>query len=236
MAIGIAKLFNINLMQNFAFPYFSRNINEFWRRWHISLSTWLFDYIFKPLQMSLRNYKSLGNISALLLTFIISGIWHGSNWTFIIWGVLNALYFLPSFFSWKLYKNTEVVAQGRYLPSIRELVQMGCTFSATVFAWIFFRSDSIGQAISYIKNIFSRSLFSLPESRAFNESNEHLATIILIVILFFLIEWVGREQQYAIAHLGLKWSKPVRWAMYYSIMLTIWYFSGEKQQFIYFQF
>jgi D-alanyl-lipoteichoic acid acyltransferase DltB (MBOAT superfamily) len=228
MAIGIARLFNINLMQNFAFPYFSRNIGEFWRRWHISLSSWLFDYIFKPLQMSLRDYKSLGNILALLLTFIISGIWHGSNWTFIIWGVLNALYFLPSFFTWKRYKNKEIVAQGRYLPSIREFAQMGVTFLATVFAWIFFRSDSIGQAVDYITRIFSMSIFTRPEIMS--------GTLLLLIVVFVIIEWFGREQHYAIEHFGLKWPRPFRWAVYYSIIIAIFYFAGEKQQFIYFQF
>ena len=236
MAIGIAKLFNINLMQNFAFPYFSRNINEFWRRWHISLSSWLFDYIFNPLQMTLRDFKLLGNIAAILITFIICGIWHGSNWTFIIWGALNAIYFIPSFFSWKRYKNTEVVAQGRYFPSLSELFQMGYTFSATVFAWIFFRSDNIGQAISFIKNIFTRSLFYLPDSRTFNDLNGNPGILILLIVLFLIIEWVGREQQYAIARFGIKWTRPVRWVIYYSIIYTIFYFAGEKQQFIYFQF
>jgi len=228
MAIGIAKLFNINLTQNFAFPYFSRNIGEFWRRWHISLSSWLFDYIFKPLQMSLRDSKSLGNILALLLTFIISGIWHGSNWTFIIWGVLNAFYFIPSFFSWKRYKNKEIVAQGKYLPSIREIVQMGFTFLATVFAWIFFRSDSIGQAVNYINRIFSMSLFTRPEIMS--------GTLLLLIVVFVIIEWFGREQHYAIEHFGLKWPRPLRWAIYYCILFAIFYFAGEKQQFIYFQF
>lgn len=237
MAIGIAKLFNINLMQNFAFPYFSRNIGEFWRRWHISLSSWLFDYIFKPIQMTLRDLKLLGNILAILITFIISGIWHGSNWTFIIWGVLNAIYFIPSFFTWKRHKNTLVVAQGKYFPSLQELFQMSYTFGATVLAWIFFRSESIGLAVSFIKNIFKRSLFSLPDSRAFNAANEHPGKMILIIILFLIIEWIGREQQYGIANLGLKWPKPFRLAFYYCIIITVlFYFAGKGQQFIYFQF
>ena len=237
MAIGVAKLFNINLMQNFAFPYFSRNIGEFWRRWHISLSSWLFDYIFKPIQMTLRDLKLLGNILAILITFIISGIWHGSNWTFIIWGVLNAIYFIPSFFTWKRHKNTPVVAQGKYFPSLHEVFQMGYTFGATVLAWIFFRSASIGQAVSFIKNIFKHSLFSLPDSRAFNAANEHPGKMILIIILFLIIEWIGREQQYGIAKLGLKWPKPLRLALYYGIIITVlFYFAGKGQQFIYFQF
>jgi D-alanyl-lipoteichoic acid acyltransferase DltB (MBOAT superfamily) len=178
--------------------------------------------------MSLRDSKSLGNILALLLTFIISGIWHGSNWTFIIWGVLNALYFIPSFFSWKRYKNKEIVAQGKYFPSIREFFQMGCTFLATVFAWIFFRSDSIGQAVNYITRIFSMSFFTRPEIMS--------GTLLLLIVVFVIIEWIGREQHYAIEHFGLKWPRPLRWGIYYCIIIAIFYFAGEKQQFIYFQF
>ncbi len=232
MAIGIAKLFNINLMQNFAFPYFSRNIGEFWRRWHISLSSWLFDYIFKPLQMSLRSLKLFGNFFALLLTFLISGLWHGSNWTFLVWGALNTIYYLPSLFFPKRFTSTGVAAQGKYLPSLKDLLNMGITFSLTVFAWIFFRADNIGIAVGYISRIFSKSLLTIPNFQGIRSS----VSTILLSGLFLIIEWLGREQQYAIARLGIQWYKPVRWAIYYGIIIAIYGFASEKQQFIYFQF
>ena len=228
MAIGIAKLFNINLMRNFAFPYFSRDIGEFWRRWHISLSSWLFDYIFKPLQMVLRSYRLLGNFLALLITFIISGIWHGSNWTFLVWGTLNTIYYFPSLFFKKRYINTNFTGQDKYIPSAKDFLNMVITFSLIVFAWIFFRADSIGHALRYIAGIFSMSLFRKPEIMS--------GTLLLLMGVFIITEWFGREHQYAIEHFGLKWPRVFRWAIYYSLIIAIFYYAGEKQQFIYFQF
>jgi alginate O-acetyltransferase complex protein AlgI len=228
MAIGIAKLFNINLKQNFAFPYFSRDIGEFWRRWHISLSSWLMDYIFKPLQMSFRNYKLLGNFGALLLTFIISGAWHGSNWTFLVWGMLNAIYFLPLLIFSKRHSPTAIVAQGKYIPSLIEVLSMLTTFGLTVFAWIFFRANSIGHALHYISIIFSKSLFTRPEVLP--------PVRTALVIAFIITEWLGREQQFAIANLGIHWNRSLRYTMYIAIIISIFLFCGEKQDFIYFQF
>ena len=232
MAIGIAKLFNINLMQNFAFPYFSRNIGEFWRRWHISLSRWLFNYIFQPLQMSLRGYKLLGNFLALLITFLVSGMWHGSNWTFLVWGALNALYYLPLLIFHKKNNYSEIILKGS--SSFKEIgfINIAITFSFTVFAWIFFRADSITHAIKYISKILSPSIFSIPK---FGARTKALETIVLI-LLFITIEWFGKDQKYAIANLGNKWKKPFRYAVYYVIIFAIFWFGGKGQEFIYFQF
>jgi alginate O-acetyltransferase complex protein AlgI len=232
MAIGIAKLFNINLTRNFAFPYFSRNIGEFWRRWHISLSSWLFDYIFKPLQMYWRNFKTLGTFLALLVTFIISGIWHGSNWTFIAWGILNALYYVPSLLLKGKALNTEIVARGKYFPSPKELVQVIGTFTITVFAWIFFRSASIEQAISIVGKVFSKSIFSMPEI----PSTKRDVQFFIILSIFLVSEWLGREHDFPIAQFRERWSKPVRWLIYYTILMVIYYFYIQEQQFIYFNF
>lgn len=126
----------------------------------------------------------------------------------------------------------EIVAQGKNLPTLKELMSMLVTFGLTVFAWIFFRADSMSHALHYISEIFSSSLVTFPK---FPEMPGALTTIVL-VILFLLVEWQGREHQYALAHLGVKWHKPLRWAMYYGIIFAIIYFAGEEQQFIYFQF
>ncbi|MBN1820988.1 MAG: MBOAT family protein [Bacteroidales bacterium] len=230
IAIGTARLFGFNLMQNFAFPYFSRDIAEFWRRWHISLSTWFRDYVYIPLGGSRgSNWVKIRNT---FIIFTVSGFWHGANWTFVIWGALNAFYFLPLLLTHKNRKNLEIVAQGRNLPSLKEFGFMCVTFAITVFAWIFFRAENLGHAIDYISEIFSMSLFSVPQ---FNGKRKALTTLILIGI-FLLIEWKGREEQYALAHIGLKWKRPLRYAMYYSIIFIIFWFGGEEQQFIYFQF
>ena len=230
IAIGTARLFGIELLRNFAFPYFSRDIAEFWRRWHISLSSWFKDYVYIPLGGSKGGMWM--KIRNTFIIFLLSGFWHGANWTFIVWGALNAIYFLPLLLTKSNRTNIDIVAQGKRFPSVKEFILMLTTFSATVFAWIFFRANNVGHAISYISQIFSMSLFSIPK---FPEINASLKTIILTCI-FILIEWKGREGQYAIAHLGIKVKRPLRYAMYYAIILTIFWFGGKEQQFIYFQF
>ena len=134
IAIGISKLFGFNLIQNFAFPYFSRDIAEFWRRWHISLSTWFRDYLYIPLGGSKGGtWRTVRNI---FIIFIVSGFWHGANWTFIIWGALNALYFLPLLILTKNRNNLEIVAKGKHLPTVNEFFNISMTFCLTVLAWI----------------------------------------------------------------------------------------------------
>ena len=230
IAIGTSRLLGFDIMRNFNFPYFSRDIAEFWRRWHISLSTWFRDYLYIPLGGS-RGGTWI-KIRNTFIIFVVSGFWHGANWTFIIWGALNAIYFLPLMLLNKNRVNTDIVAQGKYLPSIKEIFNMLITFSLTVLAWIFFRAENIGHAFNYLSIIFSKSIFSIPH---FHERLQALTTLILIVF-FIIIEWFGKENQYAIAKLGIKWKRPLRWAIYYSIIIIIFWFSGQQQQFIYFQF
>lgn len=230
IAIGTSRLFGFNLMRNFNFPYFSRDIAEFWRRWHISLSTWFRDYLYIPLGGSRGGtWMKVRNI---FIIFIVSGFWHGANWTFIVWGALNAIYFLPLLLTNNNRNNLETVAQGKILPSIKELSFMVLTFGLTVFAWIFFRANNISHAISYILEILSFSLFAMPKFEGMGRA----LTTIIIVGIFILIEWKGREGQYAIANLGIKWKRPLRYAMYYAIIIAIFWFGGKEQQFIYFQF
>lgn len=230
IAIGTSRLFGFDLMRNFNFPYFSRDVAEFWRRWHISLSTWFRDYLYFPLGGS-RGGAWI-KVRNTFIIFIVSGFWHGANWTFIVWGVLNAVYFLPLLLTERNRVNLDTVAEGRYLPSMKEFFQMLVTFSLIVFAWIFFRATNISHAVSYISEIFSSSLFTIPDFAGFNRA---LMTLGLIAI-FVLIEWFGRDQQHALANLGLKWKRPLRFIMYYSIVIAIFWFGGQEQQFIYFQF
>ncbi|MFA7615365.1 MAG: MBOAT family protein [Weeksellaceae bacterium] len=226
IAIGTARLFNFELMRNFNYPYFSRDIAEFWRRWHISLSTWFRDYLYIPLGGSKGSLKK--KVRNVFVIFLVSGFWHGANWTFIAWGALNAIYFLPLLLTSRNRKNLEIVAQNSMFPNFKDFLKMAMTFGLTVFAWIFFRAENLGHAFSYISGIFSKSLFSIPEVRPTN--------LILLTLLFILAEWFGRKEEYAIEKLGLKWKRPYRLAMYYAIVIVIFWFSGEEQQFIYFQF
>jgi len=230
IALGTARLFGIDLLRNFAFPYFSRDIAEFWRRWHISLSSWFRDYLYVPLGGSKGG--TWMKIRNTFVIFIVSGFWHGANWTFIVWGALNAIYFLPLLLSNKNRTNIEIVAQGKNFPTLKELALMLGTFGLTTFAWIFFRANNMEHATSYILEIFSTSLFTIPKFKGMYDA---LTTIILVGI-FVLIEWKGREGSFALSELGTKWKRPVRYAMYYIIIIAIFWFSGKEQQFIYFQF
>ncbi len=230
IAIGTSRLLGFNLKQNFNFPYFSRDIAEFWRRWHISLSTWFRDYLYIPLGGSKGG--NIMKIRNTFIIFIVSGFWHGANWTFIVWGFLNALYFIPLLITNNNRNNLDTVASGKLLPSIKELSYILITFSLTVFAWIFFRADNISHALNYINGIISLSLFTIPK---FVGMGKALKTIILVVI-FTLVEWQGRDKQYAIEKLGLNWNRTLRYSMYLIILSAIFWFGGEDQQFIYFQF
>lgn len=230
IAIGTSRLFGFNLMRNFNFPYFSRDIAEFWRRWHISLSTWFRDYLYVPLGGS--QVSTWMKVRNTFIIFIVSGFWHGANWTFIVWGALNAIYFLPLLLTNSNRKHMGAVAVGRMVPTLSEFSKISLTFSLTVFAWIFFRANNIEHAILYISKIFSFSLFAIPE---FVGKTNALITMVFVGV-FVVIEWIGRDGQYAIEQIGLKWNKPMRYAMYYAIIAAIFMFGGQEQQFIYFQF
>ncbi|GAA4785497.1 MBOAT family protein [Olivibacter ginsenosidimutans] len=233
IALGVARLFGFELLKNFNFPYFSRDIAEFWRRWHISLSSWFKDYLYIPLGgsrggiwMSIRN---------TFIIFLVSGFWHGANWTFIVWGGLNALFIMPSIIFKTNRRNLGVIAEGRLFPSFRELLQMIITFSLTVFAWIFFRAASVKHAFEYIGSIFSQNLFKLP----FTHAPELRASKICLILIipFMIIEWIGRENNFAIEKLGLSWPKMLRWSLYsLLIFIIIMYMNTGGTEFIYFQF
>ena len=230
IAIGTARLFGFNLMQNFAFPYFSRDIAEFWRRWHISLSTWFRDYLYIPLGGSKgTNYLKIRNV---FIIFLVSGFWHGSNWTFIVWGGLNALYFLPIMLLNKNRINTDIVAQGKYLPSAREIFSMILTFSLTTIAWIFFRAEDMHHAISYLFNIIHPSILTFPELIA--PKLEMIYTLLCILILL-LFEWINRDKIHALD--VANYNKPNRWILYFIIIIMIITFGAfNHNSFIYFQF
>lgn len=230
IAIGTSRLFGFNLMRNFAFPYFSRDIAEFWRRWHISLNTWFRDYIYIPLGGS-RGGTAM-KIRNTFIIFVVSGFWHGANWTFILWGLINAIYFLPLLLTNKNRVNLEIAAQGKLLPSLREVGQILSTFGLTLLAWIFFRAESAGHAFSYLSGIFSLSLFSVPDFSILNR----VGVTAIALLIFIIIEWIGREQQYAIQKMGLKWKSGYRYAFYLAIIFALFFLGGEEQQFIYFQF
>ncbi len=230
IAIGTARLFGFNLMRNFAFPYFSRDIAEFWRRWHISLSTWFRDYVYIPLGGSRGN--TWMKVRNTLIIFLVSGFWHGANWTYLIWGFLNAVYFLPLLMLNLNRSNVDIVTSGRFFPRVKDFLQIVLTFFLTNLAWVFFRSPSIKYAFGYLNRMFTKSFISFP--KLIEPKSKMVYTLFMIIILV-LAEWSQRDKEHALQIEKLH--KTVRWGIYFSLFMLIFFFGVfEETQFIYFQF
>lgn len=228
IAIGTARLFGFNLMKNFALPYFSRDIAEFWRRWHISLSTWFRDYVYIPLGGS-RGSLSL-QIRNIFIIFIVSGFWHGANWTFIVWGALHALFYIPLMLFDRHRRHTQIVAKGTYFPNLLDIFRIISTFVLTTLAWVFFRADSVTEALLYLGGIFSNSLWSFPEIFPLK--------LVSLISLLLVLEWFRKEYEHTFSNLQLQFKKPIRWGFYISMIFIIYFFGNtdEAIEFIYFQF
>jgi D-alanyl-lipoteichoic acid acyltransferase DltB (MBOAT superfamily) len=235
IAIGTARLFGFSLMRNFAYPYFSRDIAEFWRRWHISLSTWFRDYLYIPLGGSRGG--TWMKVRNTFIIFIVSGFWHGANWTFIVWGALNAVYFLPLLLTNRNRSNLDIIGQGKYLPSIKEFLGMSVTFGLTVVAWIFFRAENIGHAFQYLKGIFTASLFNISVKDIREISNgSDMIYLFGILFAFVLAEWLQRDKQHALQFHEDTSPAMLRRVAYILVAFMIFWFQGSQQVFIYFQF
>ena len=228
IAIGTARLFGIDAMRNFNFPYFSRDIAEFWRRWHISLTTWFRDYVYIPLGGSRVSKSKI--IRNTFIIFLLSGFWHGANWTFITWGAFHALLFLPLILLNKNRRNTNTAAEGKFLPNIKELLQIGITFLLVTLSWILFRAESTEQAINYFVQLFDKSLFVLPVIKL-----KLLLHNLIFISVMLIVEWLQRQKQHALDLSGIN-SGFVRYSVYLLIMVIIFLFGGEEITFIYFQF
>ncbi|WP_159090804.1 MBOAT family O-acyltransferase [Aquimarina aquimarini] len=229
MAIGVSKLFGIQLMRNFSTPFFATNISDFWRRWHISLTTWMLDYVFTPLSFVLRKYQKTGVLLAIVITFILVGFWHGANWTFIVYGLLHGLYFIPLVYSQKMNVKQKV-AQGKRLPSIKETIQMLALFILIMLTDIFFRAKDVTTALDHLKTIFSASIFDFP---AEIYGNITIITLTLIGV-FMIVEWINRERKHDFDIANCK--GYIRWGSYISIFILIFFFGRSSETFIYFQF
>lgn len=228
IAIGSAKLFGINLKDNFRNPYFSRDIAEFWKRWHISLNKWFVDYVYIPLGGSrVSKAKIVRNIFVI---FLLSGLWHGANWTYVTWGAYHATLFLPLILLDKNKRFRDVVAADRALPSWQEMARMLLTFTLVVFGWIIFRADNIAVAGEIFRKIFSAGLFTAPYAW-----NDYKIPTLAAICICILVEWMNRKQLHGfdIQRVKKEWLRVV---MYYAVFIMIVLFSGKNVTFIYFQF
>jgi D-alanyl-lipoteichoic acid acyltransferase DltB (MBOAT superfamily) len=228
IAIGAARLFGINLMRNFNYPYFSRDIAEFWRRWHISLTTWFRDYVYIPLGGSRVSKGKV--VRNTFVIFLLSGFWHGANWTFIAWGAFHALLFLPLILLGKNRKYTDTVAEGQILPSIKEFLQICLTFVLVVLGWVFFRAETIGDALFYLKGIFALDIVTFP----WILDSLYIVMTAISLIILFSVEWIQRDKQHGLQISSLKpW---LRRTVYLLLICLIVLLMGKNEQFIYFQF
>lgn len=225
ISMGVGKLLGFRIMRNFSYPYFARDISEFWQRWHISMSSWFRDYVHTPLSMRVsldRRWRRTGNI---LLTFAASGLWHGANWTYVFWGLLHGLYFLPLIFGTAPQRDPAIVARGRWFPSLGDARRMLVTFTLVQFSWIFFRADSIGLAWDYIGRMVSGPWLQAPQ----------LGLPVFMGMAMIIVEWLRREHVHALEI--DRFPLVVRWAVYLGLVFSILLFgSFGVQGFFYAQF
>lgn len=223
IAIGCARLFGFHLLPNFRYPYFSRDIAEFWRRWHLSLTSWFRDYVYIPMGGSRAGlWRTLRNT---LFVFLLSGFWHGASWTFIAWGALHACYFMPLVLSGRNRQNVDLPAQGKLLPGLRDAVAMLITFVLVCVAWIFFRAPNVVVAWHYIERLFSAGWGSIAVERR----------IWIFIAIMLLVEWLNRDREHGLSLETIS-ARPLRWAIYTVLAVITFLFGAPPQTFIYFQF
>ena len=231
IAIGTAKLFGIKLMRNFNVPYFSRDIAEFWRRWHISLTTWFRDYVYIPLGGSRVGKAKV--IRNTFIIFLVSGFWHGANWTFIAWGAYHALLFLPLILMGKNRKHTDLIAEGRLLPTWKEAGQLLLTFFLAMVGWIVFRSETIPDAMLYIKRLCDASLFSVPWMKTVNS----MVLLVGSILIMSGVEWLQRNKDHGLSFGYDRRHAWLRWCVYVAVALMVFILQPQQvTQFLYFQF
>lgn len=227
MAIGVSKLLGFKVMKNFDYPFFAQSIPEYWRKWHISLTSWLTEYIFTPLSISFRDYDKIGLILAIIINFVLCGIWHGATWTFVLFGLVHGLYFIPSIIRGNIYKKKKIDST-KALPSFRELLNMISTYIPVMMTFVFFKSTTATQAFQYYGKMFTKTIFTAPASFPLYIAG--------FVGIFILLEWTGRSQDYAMKKTFSKFPVVFQMLFYFTLLATIFVFSAKEQQFIYFQF
>ena len=226
IAIGSAKLLGFKLSKNFAFPLFSRDLVEFWQRWHISLTNWFRDYVFIP--MTLGKNTKYHKVKNTFILFLLIGIWHGADYNFVVFGIMNGLIYAPSIiFGRKKWKNA-IVSQGRVIPRDMEFPRMVLFMSTVmVFLMFLFRIESLDQGFAFLNGVFSTSFFTAPDFELFH---------LVLILVFISIEWIGREKEYAIERLHQKYPAIIVWSIYTLLFIITYFFKSPAAEYIYFQF
>ncbi|NDW09140.1 MBOAT family protein [Dysgonomonas sp. 520] len=232
MAIGIAKLLGINVTINFNYPFFVQNVAHYWRNWHMSLTSWLTEYVFTPLSIKFRDYDKWGIILASIINFVIVGAWHGANWTFVLFGFLHGCYFIPLILRGRMNKKIPKIEK---LPNGKELRNMVATFLLIMFTNVVFRADSVSHAFSYLAGILTQH-FVVNVADIEYLSLIKLSILLVIILVFFMLEWKGRAKECPLYVILQNRSRYLRWAFYYVLIVMIFLYVGEEQEFIYAQF
>ncbi len=231
MAIGFSRIIGFKITKNFDYPFFSQNIAEFWRKWHISLTAWFTEHVFTPLTIAFRDWGNVGLSLAIVINFTIIGMWHGANWTYVVFGLIHGCFFIPLVIRGVLNKKSKL-AKGKLLPSFREALNMMGTFLLLTLTIFLFRAESISQAYDYYKTLFSASLFSLPKIPGHTLDFVNTG---FFIFLMLLTEWMQRNKEYGLQIDNIK-QRPIRLGVYYTVLFIIILFGGSEQAFIYSQF
>jgi D-alanyl-lipoteichoic acid acyltransferase DltB (MBOAT superfamily) len=226
IALGAARLFGIELFNNFSYPYFSKSINEFWKRWHISLTSWFRDYIYIP--MGGNRVNPIRKIINTIVVFLVSGFWHGANWTYISWGFLNSIFILPK----TLSQKKQSIDSNKMAGKVVGAIQMLLTFLTVSILWVFFRSKTVYDALKYLQNLVYKWDSILPD---FNGRKSALV-LSIIIFVFMIFEWIGKSYNCPLVFMNSFKNKWLKWGFYYAIIFSILYFYRGNDQFIYFQF
>ena len=229
MAIGVGKLLGFSITRNFNNPFFALNVADFWRRWHMSLTSWITDYVFTPLSFQFRRWGKVGMIIAIIINMVVVGLWHGANWTFVVFGLYHGLLFVPLVLSGAFMKKDRLSTNKIGLPVLKDLGRMLLTFALVVFGVVIFRAESIGMAWEYIRGIFTGSLFGMPFMYVGTKKS------LLLVVIMLILEWITRKKEHALQYNS---NMPfwLTWICSMAIVLILMEFAGNSQSFIYFQF
>jgi len=233
MAIGFSRLLGFNVTKNFNFPFFSENTSEFWRKWHISLTSWMTEYVYTPLTFAFRSWGKSGLILAIMINFVLVGLWHGASLNFILFGFLHGCYFIPLVLNGTINKKPAIDTDD-FFSKMKRFINRVATFILIMLTAIILRANSITEAGHYYLKIFSKSLLSIPKYPTLHPKSD--LGVILFIIFMFILEWFGRNTDFALEEIGLKWPKLVRWAFYIIFIMLIFLFTAKSQQFVYAQF
>ena len=227
MAIGISKILGIKVQPNFNYPLFAQNVADYWRRWHISLTGWLTEYVFTPLSINFRDYGKFGLISAIIINFLVVGFWHGAEWHYVVHGLVSGIMFIPIIWRGKMSKKVKLT--NTVLPTVSELKNISITFVLFSLLTVLFFVKDLEMAINYYKGIFSLSIFQIPNFPVQKE-------IVLLILLMMITEWLHRDQEFAIKNLFATKSVFLRWGFYYLLIFLVFLFYIAPKGFIYAQF